>query len=191
MAVILWPVLGFMSGALPFSVWMGRLALRVDIRRYGDGNPGAANAWKAGGWRLGLAVLALDYFKGAIPVALAHFQYGISGPGLVAVALAPIVGHAFSPFLGFRGGKGITVSFGVWTALLPPAGPLVLGAILTVFFYAKANRAWALVVAMGGLLAYVLIFARQPALLLIWLGNFGILVWRFRHELLSCQRGPK
>jgi acyl phosphate:glycerol-3-phosphate acyltransferase len=178
-------MLGFMSGALPFSVWLGRLALDVDVRRYGDGNPGAANAWKAGGWRLGLAVLALDYFKGAIPVALALFAGGISGMGLVAVALAPIVGHAFSPFLNFRGGKAITVSFGVWTALLPPAGPLVLGAMLTLLHYARANRAWAPLLAMVGLLAYLLIFARQPVLLLIWLGNSCVLVWRFRHELLS------
>ena len=111
--------------------------------------------------------------------------------GLVAAALAPIGGHAFSPFLGFRGGKAITVSFGVWTALLPPAGPIVLGAILTVLHYARASRAWAPLLAMCGLLAHILIFARQPVLLFIWLGNVCILVWRFRRELLSGQRGPR
>jgi acyl phosphate:glycerol-3-phosphate acyltransferase len=188
--VVIWTVLGFLSGALPFSVWLGRLVLRVDVRRYGDGNPGVANAWKAGGWRLGLAVLALDYFKGLVPVALAHFAYGISGPGLISVALAPIVGHAFSPFLGFRGGKAITVSFGVWTALLPPAGPLVLGAMLTLLHFAKASRAWTPVVAMFGLLAYLLIFAREPVLLVIWSGNTGILVWKFRRELLRGKSHP-
>jgi glycerol-3-phosphate acyltransferase PlsY len=183
MALVFWTVLGLMAGAVPFSVWLGRLALRVDVRAYGDGNPGAANAWKAGGWRLGFAVLALDYFKGAIPVALAHFVCGLSGAGLIAVALAPIVGHAFSPFLRFRGGKAITVSFGVWTALLPPAGPLVLGAMLTLLHYAKARRAWTPILAMAALLAYVLLFAPQPVLLISWLGNTGVLVWKFRREL--------
>jgi glycerol-3-phosphate acyltransferase PlsY len=117
---IVWSVLGFASGVLRFSVWLARLALRIDVRRYGDGNPGAANAWKAGGWRLGLAVLALDYFKRAVPVALAHGVDGGAGIGPSAEALAPILGHAFSPFLMFRGGKAITVSFGVWTPLIPP-----------------------------------------------------------------------
>ena len=183
MPVVLWTMLGFMAGAVPFSVWLGRRVLREDVRAYGDGNPGAANAWKAGGWRLGFAVLALDYFKGVIPVALAHFVYGISGIGLVPVALAPIVGHAFSPFLRLQGGKAITVSFGVWTALLPPAGPLVLGTMLTLLHYARVSRAWIPILAMGALLAYLLIFAPQPVLVIIWLGNTGVLIWKFRREL--------
>jgi len=183
LAVVPWTIIGFVCGALPFSVWLGRLALRTDVRHYGDGNPGAVNAWKAGGWRLGSAVLALDFAKGTIPVALARVVYGISGTGLVAVALAPIVGHAFSPFLRFRGGKALMVTLGVWTALLPPAAPLVLGGTAALLHFARARRPWIPIVAMFALLAYLLIFAFQPILLWVWLGNTGILVWKFRQEL--------
>ena len=191
MTIVFWTMLGYICGALPFSVWLGRLALREDVRRYGDGNPGAANAWKAGGWPLGFSVLLLDFLKGAVPVALAHFTVGIAGLGLVPVGLAPILGHAFSPFLGFRGGKAITVTFGVWTGLLPPAGPIVLGALQTALHFARLPRAWTPIIALCGLLIYLLIFAREPAYLLIWLGNTAIVAWKFRRDLLPGHTGSQ
>ncbi|NIV30941.1 MAG: hypothetical protein GWN58_16055, partial [Anaerolineae bacterium] len=107
MAVVLWTGLAYLLGAIPFPFWLGRLAARRDIRSFGDGNPGAINAWKAGGWRVGLPALLLDYLKGAVPVGLAHFQYSLSGWCLVPVALAPVLGHASTPFLKFRGGKAV------------------------------------------------------------------------------------
>lgn len=67
---LFWMAVGFLSGSIPFSVWLGRLLLRADIRRYGDGNPGAANAWRAGGWPLGLLVGLLDNLKGEVPIIL-------------------------------------------------------------------------------------------------------------------------
>jgi glycerol-3-phosphate acyltransferase PlsY len=90
---------GFLMGALPFSVWLACLMLRTDIRAFGDGNPGAANARRAGTWRVGIPTLLLDFLKGAVRVSLAHYVFEVSGWGLVAVALAPVLGHAFSPFL--------------------------------------------------------------------------------------------
>ncbi len=101
----MWTVVGFVCGSLMFAYWLGRLWLHVDIRDYGDGNPGAGNAWRAGGWRLGLPAALLDYAKAAIPVALAHYGAGIDGWGIVPVALAPVLGHAFSPFMGFRAAR--------------------------------------------------------------------------------------
>ena len=180
-----WAVIGFLAGALPFSVWVSRLAVGKDARQYGDGNPGAASAWAAGTWRIGLPVLALDYFKGAVPVALAHYIYHVSGPGLAVVGLAPVVGHAFSPFLRFRGGKGITVTFGVWTGLLPPAAPIVLGLTLTALHFLRVNRHLVPILGMFGLLIYLLALHRDPFLLCAWLGNIGILAWKFRREIVG------
>lgn len=53
LTVLFWTALGFLLGAVPFSAWLARL-VGADVRRYGDGNPGAANAWRAGGWKIGL-----------------------------------------------------------------------------------------------------------------------------------------
>ena len=89
----IWFIIGFVYGALPFSVWVGRLALRTDIRTYGDHNPGATNVIRAGGWQWGVLALLLDYFKGAIPVGVAHFFIGLEGVSLAVVAMAPVLGH--------------------------------------------------------------------------------------------------
>jgi acyl phosphate:glycerol-3-phosphate acyltransferase len=114
--------IAFLSGSLPFSVWLGRLLLGVDVRQYGDGNPGAANTFRTGNKLVGVLVLALDVSKAAVPVGLAYFNLGIRGADMALIALAPILGHAFSPFLRFRGGKALATALGVWIGLTQTAG---------------------------------------------------------------------
>ena len=120
-------ILAYLSGALPWSVWLGRLLFRVDPRRQSDGNPGAANAFRAGGWRLGIAVLILDFLKGFTPVFIAFWGLQLPDSQLFWVALMPTVGHAFSVFLGLRGGRALDTLFGVWTGLTLYEMPLVMG----------------------------------------------------------------
>lgn len=180
---IFWLAAGLLLGAMPFSFWLGRLVLQTDIRRYGDGNPGAANAWQAGGWQIGLPALLLDYLKGLVPVSLAYFKFGISGWGLVAVALGPIMGHAFSPFLWGQGGKALAVTFGVWTGLTLGEGPIILGLLMGLFLLVQNEDAWAVILGMAGLLAYLLLRHTDPFILLIWLGNMMILIWKHRQNL--------
>ena len=182
-AVLLWTVLGFLSGSLPFSVWLGRLVARADVRRYGDGNPGATNAWRAGGWRAGLPALLLDYLKGATPVALARFGAGIDGWGLVPVALAPVLGHAFSPFLGFRGGKAIAVTFGIWSGLTLWVGPTILGLTLALAVAVNRTDAWSALSGPVVLGAYLLLSGASWPLLAVWAGNFALVLWKHRRDL--------
>lgn len=183
---ILFSVLGFLAGSMPFSVWVGRLLLHADIRAYGDGNPGAANAWRAGGWRAGLAAGLLDYLKGAIPVGLAHFRFGVTGPALIVVALAPVLGHAFSPFLRFRGGKAVAVTFGIWTGLTLGEIPILLGALLGVFYFVLAADSWSVMLGMMGVLGYLLLRQHPPLLVTVWIGNTLVLAWKHRADL--CQK---
>lgn len=179
-------VLGFFLGSIPFSVWLGRLALRTDIRSYGaDQNPGTVNAWRAGKWQIGLPVLLLDFFKAAMPVGIAQFQFGISGWELVPVALAPVVGHAFSPFLRFHGGKALATTFGIWTGLTLAWAPLVLGACFAIFYSILTPSAWAVVSGMLCLLVYLLLSRAGIVLIAIWIGNMLVLLWRHRRELRS------
>jgi len=188
MMALLWTGLGFLLGAMPFSYWLGLLVLQTDIRHYGDGNPGAANAWRAGGWRLGLPASLLDYLKGAVPVGLAHFACGSSGWELVPVALAPVLGHAFSPFLGLRGGKALAVTFGIWTGLTLGEGPIMLGVFFSLFFLLQTVDAWAVVLGMLGLLAHFLMRQAAFPTLAIWGGNLIVLTWKHRHDLLQPSR---
>jgi glycerol-3-phosphate acyltransferase PlsY len=115
--VLVWFIISFFSGALPFSVWIGRWILKKDIRQYGDKNPGTANVFCAGGRIWGVVALLLDFLKGAIPVGLAYWKYDVEGWGLALIAIAPVLGHAYSPLLGFHGGKALATSFGIWTGL--------------------------------------------------------------------------
>lgn len=110
----------FLIGSIPFGYVVGRIFYRRDIRTQGSGNIGAMNALRTLGKGGAIAVLLLDALKGFLPAwwALAAF-----GPNLAApVAAAAVVGHCFSPWLRFRGGKGVATSFGALFALCWPAG---------------------------------------------------------------------
>ncbi len=182
-SIAFWIILAFFLGSIPFSVWLGRLWLRTDIRTYGDGNPGAANAWRAGTWRVGIPAMLLDYLKGAIPVSLAHYGFGVFGWGLAAVALGPVLGHAFSPFLRFRGGKALTVTFGIWTGLSLAEGPIVLGLLFGFFLLVQNEDAWAVILGLLTFLAYWWLRQADLPILAACVGNTVILAWKHRHGL--------
>ena len=118
-AIVLVPG-SFVLGAVPFGVVVSRTFFRRDLRDEGSGNIGAANALRALGKRGAIAVLVLDALKGALPVIVGRAIGGT--PLAAALAFAAIAGHCFSPFLNFRGGKGVATNFGAVIALAWPAG---------------------------------------------------------------------
>ncbi len=183
MTALLWTLLGFLLGALPFSVWLGKWVLRTDIRRYGDGNPGATNVFRAGNFGAGMLAIFLDMLKGAVPVALAHYIFKVDGWPLVPVILAPILGHAFSPFLGFRGGKALASTFGAWTALTVPFGPLVMGLSVFVLYKVQTISGWAALGAWLCTLAFLLITGAAPPLLAAWAGTAALIILKHRTDL--------
>lgn len=124
---VLWLILAYLCGALPWSVWLGRGFFGRDPRKQQDGNPGAANAFRSAGWRLGVPVLALDFLKAFLPMAVAHWLLRFPDAQLLAIACMPSLGHAFSIFLGLRGGRGLVSMFGVWAGLTLYQIPLVMG----------------------------------------------------------------
>ena len=126
--VATWTVIGLVLGCLPFSYWVGRLLLRKDIRHYGDGNPGATNVFNAGGPVLYVLAILLDAFKATLPVWLSQQVSHVTGMAMVPVALAPLVGNVFSPFLRFNGGTGVAVVYGTWLALTGWQGPVMIAA---------------------------------------------------------------
>lgn len=181
--VLLATMLGFFAGSLPFSVWLGQWLAHTDIRRYGDGNPGAANAWRAGGWRIGVMAMLLDYLKGATPVALAYFGWKMTDWEIVPIALAPVLGHAFSPFLSLRGGKAIAVTFGIWSGLTLWAAPTILGLALGLAVAVNRTDAWSVVFGMGALWLYLILSTAPMPWLAVWAANFALVLWKHRAEL--------
>jgi len=125
MSAALGIAVSYLVGAVPWSWLAGRWIGGVDLRRVGSGNLGATNAFRVLGARVAIPVLCLDVLKGtAAPTLWARlFGAGPFGPATVATlcGLAAILGHMFPVYLGFRGGKGIATSAGVFAALEPVA----------------------------------------------------------------------
>ena len=113
-------VIAFLAGSIPFGVFIGRM-YGVDIRAKGSGNIGAANALRTLGKGAGAAVLVLDAAKGAIGVLIG--VHAGQDPWLPALGgLAAVCGHCYSPWLGWRGGKGVATNLGAIFAFAWPAG---------------------------------------------------------------------
>ncbi|HEV2066256.1 MAG TPA: glycerol-3-phosphate 1-O-acyltransferase PlsY [Thermomicrobiales bacterium] len=108
----------YIVGGIPWGVVLGRVFKGVDVRQHGSGATGATNALRILGWKLSVAVFVLDFLKGLLPVALAR---SLDSPGWVigAVAVVSVAGHCWSPFIGFRGGKGMATGGGAAVALMP------------------------------------------------------------------------
>ena len=175
----LWVSFAFLCGSLPLSYWLGKVFLRVDIRNYGDGNPGGTNVWKAGGSFWGLTAILLDGFKGLIPVSLAYYQGSVDGWWILPLAIAPVMGHIFSPFLNFRGGQALATSFGVWTALTLYLVPIVFGLALGFWIWLLKNEAWAMVAGVLSVLVFLIIWQLDLVLVTTWIINAGLLVWKY------------
>lgn len=123
-----------------------------------------------------------------MPVALARFGAGIDGWGLVPVALAPVLGHAFSPFLRFRGGKAIATTFGVWSGLTLWVGPTVMGLALTLAIALNRTDAWSAVFGVFVLGVYLLLAGALGPLLAIWAANLALVLWKHRRDLRTPPR---
>jgi len=175
--------IAFLLGSLPFSVWLGKLSLKVDVRRYGDGNPGATNVFKAGGKGIGLLALILDVTKAALPVGFAYHNLEIRGIPMVLIAIAPILGHVFSPFLGFRGGKGVAAVLGVWIGLTIWKASLAAVIGVSIGIALTTIPGWAVILGMACILVTLLVWMPDPVFLLVWAGVMLILVWTHRADL--------
>jgi glycerol-3-phosphate acyltransferase PlsY len=182
MTDILWIALAFLCGSLPFSVWIGRFVLRKDIRSFGDSNPGATNVFRAGSFQWGVAAFLLDTFKAAIPVGAVYFFARIDGLPMLLTALAPLLGHAYSPFLRFRGGKAVAATFGMWMGLTIWEVPSVFGLLLLFWYKSVRVSGWALLFALFSLLAYLLLAHHDSLLLMAWAGSTALLTWKHRAD---------
>ncbi len=181
-------LLSYLCGGLPFAVWVGRWALGQDVRAVGDRNPGAFNVLRLGGARWFVLAMLLDFLKGALPVGLAHLVFRIQGAGLVLIALAPIMGHATGPFLGFRGGKALAVTFGAWAGLSLGTVPLMLGLSMGVWMLVLKSDGWAVMAGQLCLLPAIGRVNPDPVWLAVWAGSTLIFLWKHWHLL---KRPPR
>src|SRR6266511_870148 len=118
-----WLVLisAYLVGSFPFGLYLTKWVKGIDVREAGSGNIGATNVYRVAGRTLGLTVFALDVLKGFWP-PVAMQALGMNSWWQVVAGLAAIIGHNCSPFLGFKGGKGIAASLGALLGVAPKVG---------------------------------------------------------------------
>lgn len=127
MALVPWFLAAYLVGAIPTSYLAGRLR-GIDLRQQGSKNLGATNVYRVLGWRYAVPVALVDIAKGVIPVTLFGARAG-GGPVVsLLLGLTAVIGHVFSVFVRFRGGKGVATGAGILLGYLPAAfgGALVV-----------------------------------------------------------------
>ncbi|EYB68453.1 membrane protein [Deinococcus phoenicis] len=186
--VLLAVLVSYLIGSLPAAAWLARTR-GVDIRTVGSGNSGATNVLRSLGKGPALAVAVFDILKGAASVWLAR-ALGLDPAWAALCGVAAVIGHNFSPFLGFRGGKGVATSFGTILAIDPlvGAGAFVVGAAcmwLTRFVSAGSI--------LGALTAVTLVAAlNRPGWLSLTVAFLAaLLTWQHRDNIRRLQAGQE
>jgi len=134
------PLLAYLAGSLPFSLWISRLVAGIDIRDGGSGHASTTNTIRQVGWFPGVIVLLLDISKGFLPAYYAALQ-GYSLPVIVLSATLAVVGHCWPIFAQFRGGMGLATAFGGFLAIDITGGLITLAVLISlVLLYGHAAR---------------------------------------------------
>ena len=173
----------FLLGSVPFGLLLTRLAGLGDIRAIGSGNIGATNVLRTGRKDLAAATVLLDALKGTAAVLLARWLGGAAA----WAGLAAVLGHSLTPWLGFRGGKGVATAFG---ALLGIAWPVALGSAavwLAVAFALRMSSAAAMAACLVAPLAALLVVPYPWAVPVVaaWI------VWRHRANIARLRAGTE
>jgi len=182
----------FLAGGIPFSFLIARVFLKKDVREHGSGNPGATNAsrlWPPR-WQLPmfLALFALDAGKGFLATFLLPAAFGLPDPGPALAAGAAVAGHTYSPFLRFKGGKGVATTLGALLALDWVATLIAVGVFFAMFLRTR-------IVAVGSLgvaatLPVTIVIRRQPpSVVTLAVLLAALIVWRHRSNIRRLREG--
>ncbi|MBI4818889.1 MAG: glycerol-3-phosphate 1-O-acyltransferase PlsY [Deltaproteobacteria bacterium] len=137
-------IAAYVVGGIPFGLVLARRFAKVDVRAAGSGNIGATNVARTAGKGLGILTLVLDALKGAAPVLIALWL-SLGVQVTAAAGFLAIVGHVFSPYLRFKGGKGVATSLGVFATFTPLPTLIAAGAFGLVFALSRRVSAGSIV----------------------------------------------
>lgn len=178
----------YLLGSIPTGLLLAKAA-GVDIRSSGSGNIGATNVYRTLGRTVGILTLVGDCLKGVIPVMAAAYM-GMSDTWLAAVGLAAFLGHIYTVFLGFKGGKGVATALGVFLAVSPAA----VGSVLVIFVAAVWKWRYislgsiAAAVAMPGMVA---VFDSRPPVVIMTVIISLLVVWKHRENIKRLKAGTE
>jgi acyl phosphate:glycerol-3-phosphate acyltransferase len=191
-------VVSYLVGGISWAYIIGKRFYGIDVRVHGSGNLGATNVFRTLGAKAAIATLVLDVAKGAAAVGFAWWLVPTAAYGeaahtwaMITATMAAIVGHSYSPYIGFKGGKGIATAAGALLVLTPYAWPFLLGIFVIVVAFSR-------IVSLGSVMDAI----AYPFLCLVFYpGNWAILgfacvaaslvVWRHRSNIVRIARGEE
>lgn len=198
-------IIAYLLGAIPFGLMLGSRMAKVDIRKYGSGNIGATNVFRTLGTRLGLLTALLDISKAALAVIISMFIIGDEPFMLVGVdvhvqsaqvlaAIMAMVGHNWSPYIGFKGGKGVSCFIGGmlvinWVVAL--AGLAVGLLVIVITRYVSLGSILAAVCVMLLLLAAALLTLSAPVYIIYGVLAAGLILFQHRSNISRLQAGTE
>lgn len=137
-------IFAYLVGAIPFALIIGKTFYGIDPRKHGSGNLGATNTLRVLGVKASIAVLLLDASKGALAIIVMRLllkgtplKPGILETSLVLTMFVAVVGHLFSPYIGFKGGKGVATTAGCLFAMQPKAAFILLALFIVIVALTK------------------------------------------------------
>ena len=192
MAALPWLIASYLLGAVPTSYLAARLFRGIDLREHGSRNLGATNLYRVLGWRYAVPVGLLDAAKGLVPVLV--FAPRVSSSELFALVcgLVAVVGHVFSVFVGFKGGKGVATAAGVMLGLTPAAlGVAVLVWAALVYLTGYVSVGSIMAAAIFPLAVYLLEPPDQPAMLWLDIAVAAAIIWFHRGNIQRLVKGTE
>jgi glycerol-3-phosphate acyltransferase PlsY len=184
MAALPWLVAAYLLGAIPTSYLAGRLVAGIDLREHGSRNLGATNLYRVLGWRYAVPVGLLDAAKGLVPVLV--FAPRVSSSELFALVcgLAAVMGHVYSVFVRFKGGKGVATAAGVMLGLAPAAlGVAAAVWVALVYFTGYVSVGSIAAAAVFPLAVYLLDPPSQPAVFWLDVAVAAAIIWLHRANI--------
>ena len=188
-ANILWvAIVAYLFGAIPFGVLVAR-TYRVDIQKVGSGNIGTANVLRSVGWGAAAVTALADIFKGGVPMLIAQ-ALGMPGWEMAVVGCFSIIGHNYSIFLGFKGGKGVATSYGTVTLIDIGLGLTMLPVFIFTVAITRYSSAGSMIAGFSGII-FAIAMQREwwkvVMLILICL----LILWQHRDNLKRLAAGTE
>lgn len=180
-------VLGYLIGAIPVGVIVGKLRRGIDVREHGSGSMGMTNVMRTVGRAAGAFVFFADVAKGAIAVALAWLIIGSSSDmffwGQVAGGVSAVIGHSWPVYIGFRGGRGVSTGFGAMLVLSWPVALIPLAVFILVVGLSRYVSLGSMLGAVTMLLAMIpfIVYDIEPLAYIVFVAVVALLVI-FRHR---------
>jgi glycerol-3-phosphate acyltransferase PlsY len=182
----------FLVGAIPWGYFAGRFLRGIDVRTVGSGGTGATNVLRTMGTKAAAAVFVLDFLKGLLPVVVARWL-SFDPTWVAAAAVGAVAGHCWSPFIGFKGGKGVATGAGAAIALFPQT--LIAVPVLALLVWGTRYMSLGSLTAALMTAALALAFAAMGAL--AWpsavaiLASAAIIVIRHKDNIVRLRNGTE